>query len=127
MLTPKNDLARLQRMASKADCRAVHWERALKPTTQRLDIPLSEAEQFVVATVVSLTTRDFVRHVEQGGVWFDVYACYREGLGWWVKIGEDDDGVIVMSHHAPEYGPETTISGQTVHEVQPVAGEPGEA
>jgi hypothetical protein len=117
---PKNQLQRLQRMVANPDCRDVHWERALHPTSQRLGVSMTAAEAYIVATVQMLSADDFVRPVQQSGAWFDVYAIYRDGLGWWVKVGEDEDGVLVISHHAPERGPETTALGRMIHPTEPV-------
>ena len=119
-IRPKNQLQRLQRMVAQPDCRDVHWERALRPTSQRLGVSLAEAEAYIVATIQMLSGIDFVRPVQQSGAWFDVYALYRDGLGWWVKVGEDEDGVLVISHHAPERGPETTALGRMIHPTEPV-------
>lgn len=115
---PKNDLKRLQRMAAKG-LAEVPWERALGPTSIRLGIDVARAEVYILETVGCLTTNDFVESVEQRGVWFDIYACYRDGVGWFVKIGEIEDGLLVLSHHDPEKGALTTISGTVVHAVDP--------
>lgn len=108
-------------MVSDPECRVVHWERALQPTSRRLNVDLRQAEEYIVETVRMLSYRDFVRPVWQRGVWFDVYALYRDGLGWWVKLGEDEDGAMVVSHHEPEKGPETTVTGTVI-----AVHEPGE-
>ena len=57
---------------------------------------------------------DFVESVNQGGSWFDVYGVYRDRLSWFVKVGETEDGLLVMSHHEPERGPLRTISGAMI-------------
>jgi hypothetical protein len=105
-------------MAGKAECYHVPWTRALGPTSQRLGITPVEAEHYVVGTVQSLVVGDFVESVTQGGTWFDIYAVYRDGLGWFVKVGETDDGLLVMSHHEPERGPLRTASGAMIDVVQ---------
>jgi hypothetical protein len=121
---PRNHPARLQRMVANPESRVVHWERALNPTSQRLNVDLLQAEAFIVTTVQQLRTTDFVDAVQQGGSWFDVYALYRDGLGWWIKLGEDEDGALVISHHAPERGPATTVAGTVVHVRDPRATTP---
>jgi hypothetical protein len=116
---PKNGLARLQRMA-KSGCAVVHWERAINPTSRRLGISAAEAQRYALQTVQRLVATDYVEPVQQRGVWFDVYALYRGGLGWFVKIGEDDDGLLVISHHEPEKGSLSTVAGFVVKVVEPV-------
>ena len=117
---PKNDLARLQRMA-KTGCSVVHWERAINPTSRRLGISADRAHHYALQTVERLLATDYVEPVQQRGVWFDIYALYRDGLGWFVKIGEDDDGLLVISHHEPEKGSLSTVGGFVVKVVEPVS------
>lgn len=76
---PKNGLARLQRMA-KTGCAVVHWERAINPTSRRLGISAEKAREYTLQTVERLVAADHVEPVQQRGVWFDVYALYRDGL-----------------------------------------------
>lgn len=116
---PKNGLARLQRMA-KTGCAVVHWERAINPTSRRLGISAEKAREYTLQTVERLVAADHVEPVQQRGVWFDVYALYRDGLGWFAKIGEDDDGLLVISHHEPEKGSLSTVAGFVVNVVEPV-------
>lgn len=87
-------------------------------TSSRLNISDADAVSYVLETVKRLGTNDFVEAVLQGDSWFDVYACYRDGLGWFVKIGETDDGLLVISHHAPE-APVTTVAGSIIHDIEP--------
>lgn len=101
-------------MAGQTGCYEVTWARALGPTSRRLDITALDAERYVIETVRRLRIDDFVESVDQRGSWFDVYGTYRDGLGWFVKIGETDDGVLVLSHHEPERGPLQTISGAKI-------------
>lgn len=81
---PKNGLARLQRMANTG-CAVVHWKREINPTSRRLGISATEAQRYALQTVQRLVATDYVEPVQQRGVWFDVYALYRDGLGWFVK------------------------------------------
>jgi hypothetical protein len=97
----------------------VLWERALGPTSIRLNLDATQAGAYILETVRRLTSHDFVESIEQRGNWFDVYACYRDGLGWFVKMGEDERGLLVLSHHDPERGPLTTVSGRIVEPVDP--------
>jgi hypothetical protein len=69
-------------------------------------------------TIERLATTDYVDSVQQRGVWFDIYALYRDGLGWFVKIGEDDDGLLVISHHEPERGSLATVAGIEIKPVE---------
>jgi hypothetical protein len=113
--TPANDLPRLQRQAATAGCYVVAEMRALTPTAARLRVTFAEAESYIRETIRCLHLRDFVERVLMRNRWFDVYGCYRDKLGWYVKIGEDDDGLIVVSHHEPELLPLTTVAGAEIY------------
>ena len=104
---PKNGLARLQRMA-KTGCAVVHWERAINPTSRRLGISAAEAHQYALHTVQRLVTTDYVAPVQQRGVWFDVYALYRDRLGWFVKIGGRGR---LAGHLSPRAGEGIVVNG----------------
>jgi hypothetical protein len=79
---PRLSLPRLQRQAATPDCARIHFDRALNPTAQRLDLTLEAAGIFILGTVQALTPTMFVEAVElRDQVWYDVYACYRAGLG----------------------------------------------
>lgn len=91
----------------------VSLPRAKHPTALRLGAALDDAEAFVFATVRQLRNQDFVEAVLLSDTWFDVYGCVRDGLGWYVKLNEGDDGLVVISHHEPEF-PLTTISGLVI-------------
>ena len=97
----------------------MHWERAINPTTRRMAITVEQARQYALITVQKLKEDDYVEPVQQRGVWFDVYALYRDGLGWFVKIGEDEDGLLVVSHHEPEKGSLTTVAGAVIDVTEP--------
>ena len=118
-LQPKNELARLKQMARTRGAHDVHWQRAIGPTSQLLGVRATDAERYVLETIQQLEARDFVESKDQGGIWFDVYARYRDGRGWFVKIGEDDDGLIVMSHHDPERGAVRTSAGIVIEVIEP--------
>ncbi len=83
-----------------------------------------DAELYVRGTVRQLVDSMFVESVRLKDVWADVYGCYRNGLGWYVKIYESDDGLAVISHHEPER-PLLTIAKQVIYPVQPAG--PGTA
>lgn len=106
-------------MASTPESATVSWERAAGPTSKRLGISLVEAELYARQTVQGLHPGLFVESVHQRDAWFDVYGCYRDGYGWYVKVGEDDDGLLLISHHEPEHGPLTTVSGEIIEVLQP--------
>ena len=106
-------------MAATPDCYQVAWGRAIEPTARRLGKSAEAAAQYALETVQTLRAPDFVSSVEQRGSWFDVYALYRDGYGWYVKIGEDDDGLLLISHHEPEHGSITTASGNVVAATEP--------
>jgi hypothetical protein len=108
-------------MARREDSYEVAWERALGPTSRRLGCTVERAEEYVIATVQQLGRGDFVETVRQRTGWFDVYALYRDGHGWYVKIGETDNGLLVISHHEPERGSAMTISGTAVGVTEPNA------
>ena len=77
---------------------------AINPTAQRLHITLEAAGVFILRTVQAFTPTMFVEAVElRDQVWYDVYACYRDGLGWYVKVGETESGLVVISHHEPDH------------------------
>lgn len=118
-IPPQNDLARLKRMARTEGAYDVHWQRASGPTSHLLGVGVSAAEGYVLQTVQLLNAEDFVESIQQGGLWFDVYARYRDGRGWFVKIGEDDDGLIVLSHHDPERGAVRTATGNVINGIEP--------
>ena len=115
---PRSNLGRLRRLAARADTSFVSWPRALDPTAKRLKLSLVHAEAYARRTVRQLADAMFVESVRMTDVWADVYGCYRDGLGWYVKIYESDDGLAVISHHEPER-PLTTISGQVIFAVAP--------
>ena len=115
---PKNSLDRLQRMAAQGHA-VVAWDRAIGPTSRRLDMTAERAQQYALETVVVLTQTDFVESIDQFGTWFDVYAVYRDGLGWFVKVGEGEDGLLLLSHHDPERGPVTTAAGNVIEVIKP--------
>jgi hypothetical protein len=123
-MPPKNDLSRLQRAAATPGCAVVLLERASFPTSKRLGLSIIDAERYALATVRSLTGGDFVKSVLLRQGWFDEYARYRDGVGWYIKVGEDDDGLLVISHHPPEYGPLTTVSGRVIDVTDPAAPAP---
>ncbi len=100
-------------MAENTETSEVHWERALEPTRQRLQKSEDDARNVILETVRRLHVADFVQTVEQRGARFDVYGCYRGRLGWFVKIGESDDGLLVISHHEPVF-PLTTVTGRVI-------------
>ena len=115
---PKNNLKRLQRQASP-DTATVTSSRALEPTSHRMNLSESHSLQYILETVKGLSATEFVESVLLSNTWFDVYACYRDGYGWYVKIGENDDGLLVLSHHEPEFEPVVTVSGLRVHGKEP--------
>ena len=115
---PKNSLDRLQRMAAGGHA-TVGWERAIGPTSRRLDVTAERAQQYALETVSMLTQTDFVESVDQFGTWFDVYALYRDGLGWFVKVAEDENGLLLLSHHDPERGSITTAAGNLIEVIKP--------
>jgi hypothetical protein len=121
---PRNDLGRLQRLAAHARTTFVSWPRALDPTAKRLMVSVVDAEAYVRGTVRQLADAMFVESVHMKDTWADVYGCYRNGLGWYVKIYESDDGLAVISHHEPER-PLATIAKQVIYPVEP--GGPGAA
>jgi hypothetical protein len=100
-------------LAKHQDTALVGFPRAKIPTAERLGISLDGAEDFVRATVQLLRDQDFVESVQLVDAWFDVYGCFRNGLAWYVKLNEGDDGLVVISHHEPEF-PLTTISGLVI-------------
>lgn len=59
-----------------------------------------------------------LKTVTQRGDQFDVYGCYRKKLGWYVKIGESFDGLLVISHHAPAHALTTTV-GRLITDMEP--------
>lgn len=115
---PRNDLARLRRLAAGAGTTIVSWPRALDPTAKRLSVSIREAEAYVRRTVRHLTDEMFVESVRLRDVWADVNGCYRGRLGWYVKMYESDDGLTVISHHEPER-PLVTLTGQAIYPVKP--------
>ncbi len=78
-------------------------DRALTPTARRVKCTMVEAEVYARETVQQLEDRMFAESIQMRDGWFDVYGCYRDGLGWYVKVRETDDGALVISHHEPEY------------------------
>ena len=106
-------------MARTAGAHDVHWQRATGPTSRILGIGATDAERYVLETIDRLEASDFVESSYQGGVWFDVYARYRDGRGWFMKLGENDDGLIVLSHHDPERGAIRTAAGNVVCRIEP--------
>ena len=122
--TPQHLLTRLQRQAATPECAEVAYERAGSPTAARLNVSLGEADTYVLATVVQLTPSMYWRSVQlPDQQWYDEYACYRDGFGWYVKVGETDDGLLVVSHHGPAHSI-TRIDGKTVESVEPSGGRP---
>lgn len=121
--SPKNALTRLQRQVKNPEARTITWDRARKPTIERLDLSDAQAVAYIVETVLHLTLGHFVDALQQRGAWFDVYGIYRDGLGWYVKIGEDEDGCLVLSHHEPEFGPMQTRACGVIHPVEPASPE----
>ena len=115
---PRNDLDRLRRLAASTHTSFVSWPRAMDPTAKRLKLSLVAAESYARRTVQRLGDAMFVESVRMTDVWADVYGCYRDGLGWYVKIYESDDGLAVISHHEPER-PLRTITGQVIVAVAP--------
>ena len=71
---PANDLQRLQRQAAAPGCATIAWERAAGPMAVRLGISPQEAERYVLETVSSLSSADFVQQVIMRERAFDVYA-----------------------------------------------------
>lgn len=114
--TAQNSLVRLQRQAAILGCSEVLYDRALGPTSERLDCTLDEAGVYILATVQTLKAEMFVQSVLlRDQRWYDEYACYREdGWSWYVKVGESEDGLVVVSHHDPER-PALRIDGATIH------------
>jgi hypothetical protein len=112
-------------MAGDHDCCQVMWERATNPTSSRLGISAKDAHTYVLDTVQRLTEGDYVECVQLGDSWFDVYACYRDDYGWYVKMGENDDGLLVISHHEPERGKLTTVAGTVVEASRPATPKNG--
>ena len=94
----------------------------MDPTAKRLKVSLVAAELYARRTVQQLGDAMFVESVRMTDVWADVYGCYRDGLGWYVKIYESDDELAVISHHEPER-PLRTLPGQVIFAVEPT--EPG--
>ena len=115
---PHNDLGRLRRLAASANTAFVSWPRAMDPTSKRLKLSLVDAESYARRTVQQLTDAMFVESVWMKDIWADVYGCYRDGLGWYVKIYESDDGLAVISHHEPER-PLRTVAGQVILAIAP--------
>ena len=115
---PRWNLERLRRLAKHHDTAFVGLPRARVPTAHALGISLDAAGQYALSTVQLLRDQDFVEAVQLSDDWFDVYSCYREGRGWYVKLNEGDEGVVVISHHEPER-PLTTIAGRVIRPVEP--------
>lgn len=122
---PRNSLARLRRQATSAETAHVSYPRAQSPTAARLNLTLVQAEVYARATVAGLEDAMFAESVRMDDVWFDVYGCYRDGLGWYVKVGESEDGLLVISHHAPDR-PLATRQ-EVIYDVDPVAAAPCES
>ena len=120
---PRNDLGRLRRLAAGAKTTFVSWPRAMDPTSKRLSLSLVDAEEYARRTVQQLTDLMFVESVWITDVWADVYGCYRDGLGWYVKIYESDDGLAVISHHEPERTLRT-IAGHVILAIAPATPGP---
>jgi len=97
----------------------------MDPTSKRLKLSLIDAEAYARRTVQQLTDSMFVESVRLKDVWADVYWCYRDGLGWYVKIYESDAGLAVISHHEPER-PLKTIVGPVIVAVAPATRAPEE-
>ena len=115
---PRTNLGRLRRLAGSANTTFVSWPRAMGPTSTRLSLSLVAAESYARRTVQQLTDSMFVESVWMKDIWADVYGCYRDGLGWYVKIYESDDGLAVISHHEPER-PLRTVAGQVILAIAP--------
>jgi len=115
---PRWDLGRLKRLARSADTSEIGLTRAKSPTAKRRNLSIPQAEVYVRQTVREIVDADFVESIWMTDVWFDVYALYRDGLGWYVKLNEGDDGVVVISHHEPER-PITTIANVTIFDIEP--------
>ncbi len=79
---------------------------------------VAPAEEYVRGTVQLLRDVDFVESVALVDEWFDVYGYDRDGIGWYVKLNEGDDGLVVISHHPPER-PLTTITGRVIRLLEP--------
>jgi hypothetical protein len=117
---PRNQLRILQRQAQPGTS-LVTDTRAIVPTATRMGCSFEQARDYALETVRQLNHGMFVNSVEQRGSWFDVYGCYRDGLGWFVKVGSNDDGLLVLSHHEPEFGSLLCADGTVVHPMQPGA------
>ena len=115
---PRNDLTRLRRLSARAATTFVSWPRALDPTSKRLKVSVVDAEAYARGTVQRLKDAMFVESIWIRDLWADVYGCYRDGLGWYVKIYESEDGLAVISHHEPERTL-TTIAKETIYAVAP--------
>ena len=115
---PKNTLTTLKRMAA-AGCVTVVADRCTLATANVLEISAEEAHEYVLETIQMLELADFAGAVQQRGSWFDVYGIYRDGRGWFVKIGQNDDGTLVLSHHDPERGALRLENGTLIHARQP--------
>jgi len=115
---PRWNLERLRRLAKRSETSAVRPSRALDPTARRLGVSLVAAEEYVRGTVQLLRDVDFVESVALVDEWFDVYGSDRDGIGWYVKLNEGDDGLVVISHHPPER-PLTTITGRVIRLLEP--------
>jgi hypothetical protein len=118
-LTPKERAGKTQEDGADAWCARCPLAAAIGPTSQLLGVRATDAERYVLETIQQLEARDLVESKDQGGIWFDVYARYRDGRGWFVKVGEDDDGLIVMSHHDPERGAVRTSAGRVIEAIEP--------
>ena len=66
-----------------------------------------------------LDNRDLVGSHEQRDGWCDVFARYRDGVGWYVKLTEHVNGLIVISHHPLEFGDVTTVDGRVISPAEP--------
>jgi hypothetical protein len=111
-------LARLRRLSARAATTFVSWPRALDPTSKRLKVSLVDAEVYARGTVQRLKDAMFVESIRMQDVWADAYGCYRDGLGWYEKIYESEDGLAVISHHEPERTL-TTIAKKAIYAVAP--------
>jgi hypothetical protein len=116
---PYYSLARIQALA-RAETLWASKTRAIEPIIRRRACTIAEALRYATRVVLSLAADDFSDTVILAdGRLADVYGCWVDELGWYVKVaiaavrpGQDEtEEIEILSCHPPEYDLRTGRGG----------------